>query len=271
MGACRSRGPRSVGMREAASSLSRAIGLLREMPSRPIDSASSSSCSAALVSLSPIRSARRLPKLRRRTSAPVGLSEKLGDRKGRFRAVEPVARLQRARRIRFRSGAGRCAPGGGPGGRRRRSRGAGAPCAVVVDVSAVIWKRVVTTWTAGLALYEVHRHGTQALTFGGHDARECALSSSSTSVFLIGYPERALARNAEGVAHALALGQPQVVAHAHNGARCCCSSLANSQSSTAASGWPRGSPTSTGSPSTTPKRASWPHGAPFTRSGISGR
>ena len=46
-----------------------------------------------------------------------------------------------------------------------------------------------------LALYEVDRHGTQALTFGGHDARECALSNGSTALFLLGYPERALARN----------------------------------------------------------------------------
>ena len=35
-------------------------------------------------------------------------------------------------------------------------------------------------------------------------------------LFLLGYPERALARNAEGIAHALALGQPHVVAHALN-------------------------------------------------------
>ena len=67
-----------------------------------------------------------------------------------------------------------------------------------------------------LALYEVGRHGMQALTFGGHDARECALNNGSTALFLLGYPERALARNTEGTAHALALGQPQVVAHAHN-------------------------------------------------------
>jgi predicted ATPase len=67
-----------------------------------------------------------------------------------------------------------------------------------------------------LALYEVDRHGTQALAFGGHDARECGLTNSSTALFLLGYPERALARNAEAIAHAMALGQPQVVAHAHN-------------------------------------------------------
>ncbi len=59
-------------------------------------------------------------------------------------------------------------------------------------------------------------HGRLQLTFGGHDARECGLTQSGTALFLLGYPERALARNAEGVAHALALGQPQVVAHAHN-------------------------------------------------------
>jgi predicted ATPase len=65
-----------------------------------------------------------------------------------------------------------------------------------------------------LPLYEVGRHGGQALTFGGHDARECALTNSGNALFLLGYPERALARNAEGIAHARALGQPQVVAHA---------------------------------------------------------
>ena len=37
----------------------------------------------------------------------------------------------------------------------------------------------------GLALYEVGRHGTQALTFGGHDARECGLSNSSGALFLL--------------------------------------------------------------------------------------
>jgi predicted ATPase len=66
----------------------------------------------------------------------------------------------------------------------------------------------------GLALYEVGRHGTQALTFGGHDARECALTQSGNALFLLGYPGRGLAHNAEGVAHARALGQPQIVAHA---------------------------------------------------------
>ena len=82
--------------------------------------------------------------------------------------------------------------------------------------SAVIWRRLVTTWIARSPSTRSSRHGTQALTFGGHDARECASRNSSNALFLLGYPDRALARNAEGIAHALALGQPQVVAHAHN-------------------------------------------------------
>lgn len=67
-----------------------------------------------------------------------------------------------------------------------------------------------------LLIYDVDRHGRQALVFGGHDVRECALTAGSTALFLRGYPEQALARNAQGLAHAQALGQPQVVAHAHN-------------------------------------------------------
>jgi predicted ATPase len=67
-----------------------------------------------------------------------------------------------------------------------------------------------------LPIYDVDRHGRQALVFGGHDVRECGLSVGSTALFLREYPEQALARNAQGLAHAQALGEPQVVAHAHN-------------------------------------------------------
>ena len=67
-----------------------------------------------------------------------------------------------------------------------------------------------------LPIYDVEQHGGQALAFGGHDVRECALTAGSVALFLRGYPEQALARNAQGLAHAQALGQPQVVAHAHN-------------------------------------------------------
>jgi class 3 adenylate cyclase/predicted ATPase len=66
-----------------------------------------------------------------------------------------------------------------------------------------------------LALYDGGRHGAQALVFGGHDARECGLAAGSIALFLMGYPERALARNAAGIAHALALGQPQIAGYAH--------------------------------------------------------
>ena len=74
-----------------------------------------------------------------------------------------------------------------------------------------------------LALDEVDRHGSQALTFGGHDARERALSNSSGALFLLGYPDRALARNAEGIAHARALGICDVMA-----ARRACADFASS-------------------------------------------
>jgi class 3 adenylate cyclase/predicted ATPase len=68
----------------------------------------------------------------------------------------------------------------------------------------------------GLAIYDVARHGSDALVFGGHDARECGLTISGNVLCIMGYPERALACNKEGLAHALALGQPQIVAHGHN-------------------------------------------------------
>ena len=65
-------GRAALGRRRCARRRTRSPGrsdCCRECRPRPIDSASSSSCSAASASLSPIRSARPLPKLRRRTSA----------------------------------------------------------------------------------------------------------------------------------------------------------------------------------------------------------
>ena len=205
-------------MREAANSLSRAVGLLRGMPSSPdrqrLELELLGGLGVALTNtLGPASSEAQAAHERADQ-----LSQELGDRKGRFRARWNLWRVYNVR-AEFDSAvaSGRRAPGGGPSGRRRRSRGAGAPCAVVVaSVYRGDLEATCHHVDRALALYEVDRHGTQALTFGGHDARECALSNSSTALFLLGYPERALARNAEGIAHALALGQPQVVAHALN-------------------------------------------------------
>jgi predicted ATPase/DNA-binding SARP family transcriptional activator len=72
----------------------------------------------------------------------------------------------------------------------------------------------------GLALYETERHAQHAIAFGGHDARECGLTCSSTALFILGFPQRARARHAQGLAHARALGRPQVLAHAYNFGLC---------------------------------------------------
>ena len=116
---------------------------------RPIDSASSSSCSAASASLSPIRSARPLPKLRRRTSARISCPRNSATARAGFaragtsgasttcapnsiqlsrwatrswrrpkRTATPIMRCRRAMRC----------------GRR--------------VCSAAIWRRLVTMWTA---------------------------------------------------------------------------------------------------------------------------
>jgi DNA-binding SARP family transcriptional activator/predicted ATPase len=72
----------------------------------------------------------------------------------------------------------------------------------------------------GLALYETERHARHALAFGGHDARECGLTCSSTALLISGFPQRAWARHAQGLAHARALGRPEVLAHAYNFGLC---------------------------------------------------
>jgi predicted ATPase len=67
-----------------------------------------------------------------------------------------------------------------------------------------------------LALYDPARHDSDAMIYGGHDARECGLTHSGNALFLLGYPEQALARNRAGLEHARRLGHPQIVAHALN-------------------------------------------------------
>jgi class 3 adenylate cyclase/predicted ATPase len=61
---------------------------------------------------------------------------------------------------------------------------------------------------AGCRLYDPERHQSHTLLYGGHDARVCALSTAAWSDWLLGYPDKALARVndalmlAEGIAHA---------------------------------------------------------------------
>jgi class 3 adenylate cyclase/predicted ATPase len=69
-----------------------------------------------------------------------------------------------------------------------------------------------------LELYDLTRHGSDAMNYGGHDARACGLNQAGHALLLMGYPERALASVRAGLEHARAIGDPPVVAHAlHDG------------------------------------------------------
>jgi predicted ATPase len=204
-------------MREAANSLSRAIRLLREMPSSPdrqrLELELLGSLGVALTNtLGPASSEAQAA--HERASQ---LSQELGDRAGRFRARWNLWRVYNVR-AEFDSAVA-------VGDTLLAEAQADGDTDHELQAHHALWSSSIFRGDLeatchhidrGLALYEVNRHGTQALTFGGHDARECALNNVGTALFLLGYPEQALARNTEGIAHALALGQPSVVAHAHN-------------------------------------------------------
>jgi predicted ATPase len=204
-------------MREAANSLSRAVGLLRGMPSSPdrqrLELELLGGLGVALTNtLGPGSSEAQAAHERADK-----LSQKLGDREGRFRARWNLWRVYNVR-AEFDSAVAM-------GDALLAEAQADGDADHEVQAHHALWSSSIFRGDLeatchhidrGLALYEVGRHGTQALTFGGHDARECALNNVGLALFLLGYPERALACNTEGLAHALALGQPHVVAHAHN-------------------------------------------------------
>jgi class 3 adenylate cyclase/predicted ATPase len=204
-------------MREAANSLSRAVSLLRGLPSSPdrqrLELELLGGLGVALTNtLGPGSSEAQAAHERADQ-----LSRELGDREGRFRARWNLWRVYNVR-AEFDSAIA-------VGDALLAEAQADGDADHEVQAHHALWSSRIYRGDleAGcrhvdraLALYEVGRHGTQALTFGGHDARECALNNIGTALFLLGYPERALARNDEGIAHALALGQPHVVAHAHN-------------------------------------------------------
>jgi class 3 adenylate cyclase/predicted ATPase len=204
-------------MREAANSLSRAVGLLRGLPPSPdrqrLELELLGGLGAALTNTLGPASAEAQAAHERAAH----LSQELGDREGGFRARWNLWRVHNVRAEYHSALAASNA----------LLAEAQAECDVDHEVQArhALWSSSIFRGDLEatchhvdcmLALYQVERHGTQALTFGGHDARECGLSNSSGALFLLGYPERAFARNADGIAHALTLGQPHVVAHAHN-------------------------------------------------------
>jgi hypothetical protein len=191
-------------MREAANSLSRAVSLLQGVPSSPdrqrLELELLSGLGVALTNtLGPARSEAQAAHERADQ-----LSQELGDREGRFRARWNLWRVYNVR-AQFDSAVA-------AGDALLAEAQAEGDVDHEVQARHALWSSRLYQGDLesachhidrGLALYEVDRHGAQALTFGGHDARECALMNSSGALFLLGYPERALARNTEGIAHAL--------------------------------------------------------------------
>jgi class 3 adenylate cyclase/predicted ATPase len=202
-------------MREAANSLSRAVGLLQGMPSSPerqrLELELLGALGVALTNtLGPAS-----PEAQAAHERADLLSQELGDRKARFRARWNLWRVY-VMRAEFNSAVA-------AGDALLAEAHADGDADHEVQARHALWSSLIYRGDLevgchhvdrALALYEVSRHGTQALTFGGHDARECGLTQSGNALFLLGYPERALARRMEGIAHALALGQPHLVAHA---------------------------------------------------------
>ena len=256
-------------MREAANSLSRAVGLLRGMPSSPdqrrLQLELLGGLGVALTNtLGPGSSEAQAAHERADQ-----LSQELGDRKGRFRARWNLWRVYNVRAkydsaVRWATRSWRRPKRTAtPIMRCRRAMRCGRRVC-----SAVIWKRLVTMWT-------VRWPSTRS---AGMERRRSPLAATT--------PGSALSPTAAMLCFLWAIrsGRWRVTRRAsrtrwRSGNRtwshtpttmacCCCSSRANSKSSTAAPPCSRGSPTSTGSRYTTPKRASWPHGAPSTRSGI---
>ena len=202
-------------MPEAANSLSRAVGLLRGMSPSPdrqrLELELLGVLGVALTNtLGPASSETQAAHERANQ-----LSQALGDRKARFRARRNLWRVYNVR-AEYDSAVA-------AGDALLTEAQAEGDVDHEVQARHALWSSCIFRGDleatchhvdGALTLYEVGRHGTQALTFGGHDARECGLTQSGNALFLLGYPERAQARNTEGVTHARALGQTQVVAHA---------------------------------------------------------
>ena len=66
---------------------------------------------------------------------------------------------------------------------------------------------------AGLALYDHEQHRQHAAWYGGHDPRVCGLGERGLALWLLGYPEQALASAAEGLAYATDLAHAGSLAH----------------------------------------------------------
>lgn len=76
------------------------------------------------------------------------------------------------------------------------------------------WRSVCEHTGQGLALYRPE-HFSHAFVYGGHDSAVCATAKEGLSLWMLGFPDRALARAKESVAMARKLSHPPSVLHAH--------------------------------------------------------
>jgi predicted ATPase len=75
------------------------------------------------------------------------------------------------------------------------------------------WRSVCEHTAQGLALYRPE-HFSHAFVYGGHDSAVCATTKEGISLWMLGFPDRALARSQESVALARKLSHPASVLHA---------------------------------------------------------
>jgi class 3 adenylate cyclase/predicted ATPase len=66
----------------------------------------------------------------------------------------------------------------------------------------------------GLALYDREKHGRHAVIYGGHDPAACGCGHDAIALWIMGYPDRAVASLHRGIAFANDLGHAPSVAHA---------------------------------------------------------
>ena len=66
----------------------------------------------------------------------------------------------------------------------------------------------------GLALYDREKHGRHAVLYGGHDPAACGCGHDAIALWIMGYPDQALASLRRGIAFASDLGHAPSVAHA---------------------------------------------------------
>ena len=241
-------------MREAANSLSRAVGLLRGMPSSPdrqrLELKLLGGLGVALTNtLGPAS-----PEAQAAHERAAHLSQEFGDREARFRARWNLWRVYNVR-AEFDSAVA-------VGDALLAEAQADGDADHEVQARHALWSSRIFRGDleAGchhvdraLALYEVGRHGKQALTFGGHDARECGLTQAAMLCFFWAIRSGRWPVTRRASRTRWRSGNRRSSRTPSTGARCCCSSPANSRSSTAAPSLLRGSPTSTDSPYITPE------------------